>query len=250
MKQYLEHLKLANAKFMAAAFVGTLALAVLLFMVSPFFHVTEVIISGTVAVSPREINERLEITAATNTLFFNTRSARRRIMENLYISNVEFRREMPGTLYVTVRERRLAAYVQHMPGSYLFLDDTGRVLEVRSHTTEPLPILEGLQFTRFQLGEVLEVPDPVAFNAIVQYAQLLHLYGLIDRVTSMNVANTSDIRILVDNRIRFYVGGATRADEKVRTIIAVLESVPNPDVVRGFMDIREIRSDLVFTILQ
>ncbi|MCL2217116.1 MAG: FtsQ-type POTRA domain-containing protein [Defluviitaleaceae bacterium] len=241
---------ISNKKLAVAAFVGTLALAALLFLISPFFHIGTVIIEGTSTVSVREVTERLEIQRDTNLLFFNTRAARRRVMENLYIGDVEFRRGFPDRLYVDVRERRLAAYVQHTPGSFLFLDYFGRVLEVRSYFTQPLPILEGLQFTRFQLGEILEVPDPVAFSAVVQYAQFLYQHGLIDRVTHMNVTDASNIRILVDGRMEFNVGNAVRADEKIRTIIEVLEQMPNPEVISGFMCLREIRSEFVFVVLQ
>ena len=243
-------INISNKKFAAAAFAGTLALAVLLFLVSPFFHISAVVVEGTSNVSLREVNDALNVQTDTNLLFFNTRAARRRVMENLYIGQVEFHRSLPNRLYVTVRERRLAAYVQHMPGSFLFLDDFGRVLEVRSYFTQPLPLLEGLQFTRFQLGEILEVPDSVAFNAVVHYAQLLYDHGLIDRVTHMNVADASNIRILIDGRKEFNVGTAVRADEKIRTIVDILENMPNPDVVSGFMDVSEIRSEFVFVVLQ
>ncbi|MCL2840889.1 MAG: FtsQ-type POTRA domain-containing protein [Defluviitaleaceae bacterium] len=241
---------ISNKKYVLATFIGTLALAGLLFLLSPFFHINMIIIQGAVSVSVTEINDRLDADTATNLLLFNTRVARQNVMENLYIEQVEFSRGFPDRLYVTVRERRLAAYVQHTPGMYLYLDDFGRVLEVRNYRAMPLPLLEGLQFSRFQLGEVLEVPDPIAFSSVVQYAQLLYIHGLIDRVTHMNVADPQNIRIMVDGRMEFNVGNAIRADEKIRTIHAVLDQMPNSDVVRGFMDIREIRSEFVFVVLQ
>ena len=241
---------ISNKKLAVAAFAGTLALAALLFLVSPFFHISVVNITGTNAVSQAEINSRLGIETNTNLLFFNTRAARRNVMENLYVADVEFTRGFPNRLYVSLWERRLAAYVQHTPGSYLYLDDTGRVLEVRSYRAFPLPLLEGLQFTRFQLGEILEVPDPVAFNTVVHYAQLLYYHGLLDHVTHMNVTDSSNIRIMIDGRMEFNVGNVIRADEKIRTIIAALDNMPNSDVISGFMCVREIRSEFVFVVLQ
>jgi len=239
----------ANTKFIVLTSITVVIMAVLVFMVSPFFRMEQVLIEGTILVNQHEIHERLERTENSNLLLFNTRAARSRIMQNLYIDSVEFRRALPNTLVVTISERRLTAYVQIAPGSFLFLDDTGRVLETRGYFTEPLPILTGLQFTSFQLGEILEVPDPFAFSAVVQYAQLLSQHGLINRVTHMNVADSSNIEILIDNRIVFNVGTSVRADEKIRTIIAILEDMPHADHISGFMDISEIRPEFILEVL-
>jgi len=236
-------------KFVTAAFVATLTLAALLFLVSPFFHVREVVIQGNSRISQAEIRSHLEASYQTHIMFFNANAARRRVLENPYIGDVVIRREMPGTLHITVSERRLTAYVEHMPGSFLFLDDFGRVLEIRNYMTDQRPLLEGLQFTRFQLGEMLEVPDAASFGVVVHYAQLLNHHGLINRVTSMNVSDSSDIRILI-NYIEFKVGGVNNADEKIRTIIAILDEMPNVDTARGFVHMQEIARDIIFEILQ
>jgi cell division septal protein FtsQ len=175
-------------------------------------------------------------------------------MQNVYISDVEFERVTPGRLYVTVTERRLTAYIfiEHT-GSFLFLDEYGRVLEIRTFFDEPFPVLEGLHFTRFQLGEILDVPDTAAFNVIVQYAQLLNHHGLIHYVSHINVSDASNIRIRIYN-IEFNVGGVTNADEKVRTIVAMLESMREeglyPELLPGFVDMSDTAPEYFFTILQ
>ena len=237
-----------SLKFKIAVGVGTVALAVLLWLASPFFHMRELEITGNMRVSPEEIRHRLGVDSSTNLLFFNTRAARRRVMENFYIGEVYFTRSLPRRLHIEVRERRLTAYVEHM-GSILFLDDHGRVLEVRSFVTETLPFLEGLNLTRFQLGELLEVPDPVAFSAVFLYAQLLNQYRLIERVSYINASDSSNIRIIMYN-IEFNVGGISQADEKIRTLVEILDNMPNLGTVAGFMDMREIRDEYFFQILQ
>jgi hypothetical protein len=70
------------------------------------------------------------------------------------------------------------------------------------------------------------------------------------------VSDTSNIRIIIDN-LTFNVGGAADADEKVRTIIATLDSLhevmPHPELIGGFIDlsdIRNVRREFIFEILQ
>ena len=240
-----------SQKFRVALVAGIITLAVLLFLVSPFFGIREVIVTGNSKISQADILTRLDVGNQSNLLFLNTNAARRRIMENLYIGDVDFEKVLPDRLYVTVQERRLTAYIEHMPGSFLLLDDFGRVLEVRSYEylDEPLPILEGVQFTRFRLGEVLEVPDAASFGVVVQYAQLLNQHELINRVSHMNVSDPTNIRIIIGYK-EFNVGDVMGADEKIRTIVAILNELPNAEKMRGFANIRQNQSEHFFEILQ
>jgi len=236
-----------RVRFIFAAFICSVTVVILIFLFSPFFYVESVIINGNMRVSEEEIKNFLEINEKSHLLLYNTRAAKKRILQNVYIGNVEFERVLPGRLYVNLQERRLTAFFEHSFGSFLYLDDYGRVLEVKTFFTEPLPILVGLQFTRFQLGEILEVPDSAAFNVVVQYAQLLNQYALIEKVTHINVNDSANIRIIVRNK-EFNVGGVANADEKIRTIAAVLEEMPNADLIPGFMDLREVRKEYFFEI--
>jgi len=241
--------KLQGVKFKLVVIIGGVVFAIVLFLVSPFFRIQEVVIQGNVRVSEADIRNRLEVTAGSgNILMFNTSAAHSRLVGNLYIADVIFRRDLPGRLYVTVLERRLSAYVEHF-GSFLYLDDFGRVLEVRSYMSESLPLLEGLRFSSFQLGEVLEVENPVDFAAVVQYTQLLIAYDLIHRISHINVADPANIRILV-NYLEFHVGGIADADEKVRTIAEILRELPDAGRIRGFVNMRQLQTQYFLELLQ
>jgi len=249
VREKARFLRVRKIRFISAAVICIITLVALIFMFSPYFHISTVVIEGNSRISREEILTRLETTPNTHLLLFNTGAARARLTQNLYIADVTFERVLPGRLYVYISERRLTAYVEHMPGSFLFLDDHGRVLEIRNTTAEPLPTLEGLTFTRFQLGEILEVPDPAAFNIIVQYAQLLNHHGLIYRVSHINVADPTNIRIIVDGNKQFNIGNTLiGADERIRWIMQVIEELP-PEIP-GIMDLRELRDQHSFELLQ
>ena len=236
-----------NRKFTITVIICVIAFAAVVFMFSPFFFLEEIIITGNNTVSKTEITNRLEADYTTNLLLFNTRAARNRVMQNLYIADVTFRRDLPGRLYVHVRERRLAAYVQHTP-NFLYIDEQGRVLEVRSFTSGQRPIIRGLDFTQFALGERLEVPDASAFNIVTLYAQLIYRHGLVDRVTYIDVSDTANTRILV-GYIEFNVGGISDAESKVGIIAGILTEIPEVEFIRGLVDLREIRGEYFFQIL-
>lgn len=237
-----------RTRFYLAISVGLVLFFALFFLLSPFFYVETIEIAGDSRVSREEILERLDVGNNTHLLLFNTRQARSRLMENMYIGNVEFERVLPGRMQVNITERRLTAFFEHSPGSFLYLDDYGRVLEIKTFFTDPLPVLQGLSFTRFQLGEILEVSDVTAFNAIVQYAQLLNHHDLIEHVSYINVSDTSNIRIIIKS-IEFNVGTAANAGEKILTIQEIITKMPNVGLIPGFVDLREIRREYFFVML-
>ena len=232
----------------AAAGLLIFAVLVLVFLASPMFHITHVSINGNIRTPDEEIIGRLRIQETSNLVFFGTGAARARLMENLFIADVTFRRELPNILHVEIYERRLMGYVEHL-GFYLYLDDFGTVVDIRSYMYDPRPLLTGLNIRSFQLGERIDVPDAVALNAVVHYSLLLYHHGLIGRVSHMDVSDTSNIRILV-NYWEFNVGGVMGADEKLRVMIAMLEAMPDEDMMRGFTDLRNLGSHFFFEILQ
>jgi hypothetical protein len=235
-------------KFRVSLVLCALLLAAVLFLFSPYFNVNEIGVIGNGTVDQSDILERLDVSVGDNILLVNTAAARRRIMGNLYIDHVAVERVLPNRINITVRERRLVAYVEHIPGSFLFIDEVGRVLEVRSFFTEPLPLVTGLSFPSFQLGERLDVPNREAFGIVTQYAQALQRYGLGAMVTHIDVTDVFNARILFPN-LEFNVGDGRDADEKVRTMVEILLSIPDVVSYRGFVDLREIAPQYFLTIL-
>jgi cell division protein FtsQ len=239
---------LRGLKFRIAVVTCVVVLSMVLFLLSPLFYIQDVVVQGNNLVSKADIIERLGVYSTSNILLLNTRDARRRIMGNIYIGNVTFTRNLPGRLYVNVLERRPSAYVE-LYGNFLLLDDYGRVLEIKPYMTETLPILVGLQFPRFNLGEILEVVNETDFNSVVLYTQLLVTYDLIHRISYINVSDPFNIRILV-NYLEFIVGGVEDADEKVRTILGVLDVLPDADRIRALADISGCRIQFSLELLQ
>jgi len=236
-------------KFKIAIGVCAVILGAVLFLISPFFGADEIIIMGNVNVSQTEIEDRLDLVIGDNLLLFNNAAARARIMENLYVDSVAFNRELPGRITVTVRERRLVGYAEHSPGSFLFLDESGRVLEVRSFFTDPLPVVVGLSFNSFQLGEILDVPNRSVFNIIAQYASALQRHGLAAEVVHIDVSDIFNTRIAFSNFI-FEVGDdAHNADEKVRVIVAALSKLPDTPSYRGIFNLRELGPHYILSII-
>lgn len=237
-----------RGKRIALLVVFTMFVMLVVFLLSPYFYIRQINIHGNDTVRESEIRTGLEMNISDNILFINTGSARRRLTENPFIADVRFDRDIPGVLNVTITERRVAAYIEHLPGSFLSVDDQGRVLAITDSRNVDLPLLQGLQFSRFALGEVIDVPNPMSFRVVAHYTQALLQHDMMHMVTHINVSNPNGIRILIQN-IEFYVGDMNDADQKVRTINAILEQVPNIELMPGNVDVSALGRDFILSLL-
>ena len=139
----------------------------------------------------------------------------------------------------------LNSFIEYLDSTFLYIDENGRVLEVRSYMSEELPVITGLRFSRLHLGEILEVDNPEAFAAVVTYAQLLNRHGLVDIVTQLDVSNPINTRLRIFN-IEVYLGDIQNANEKILTLKAIVDVWPSVQYAPGFLDLREPGSEYIF----
>jgi hypothetical protein len=217
-------------------------------LLSPYLHIKETSIIGNETITDAEIMARAGITRTTNLLLYNTGRARKASLENYYIDSVVFTKAYPDSLTIQITERRLTGYVEYMQGKYLFLDENGRVLEIGGEMTEKLPVVTGLKFDRFRLGEPLPVENAAAFKTIVRYARLLNSFGLADKVSRLDVSDAGNARIIY-NRVEFNVGDDRNADEKIRTMIEIVNNMPNAELIKGIVDLRRLTGQYVLKVL-
>lgn len=214
-------------------------------MASPFFNFTDITVTGNIKIESEDILTRARLNYPTNFFLFNPNQVRQNIMENHYIDQVTFRRVFPNTLAIAVYERRLSGYIKFLEDVYLYIDEQGRVLDVRPYRGEDLPVIEGLRFSQFHLGQPLEVDNPDTFNTVVTYAQSLNQHRISDIVSHMDVSDPSNTRIRIYN-IEVHLGDTQNAHEKILTLREITQRWPDFRVERGILDLREIASQYIF----
>jgi len=229
---------------MLVALALILATGILLIF-SPLFNFEYITVSGNFQIEAKEILERAELADSTNFFLFSPRRANARIKENLYVEQVMFTRTFPHTLEIKIQERFLSGFVEHVNGMFLYIDENGRVLEVRSYKSEDLPIITGLRFSHFHLGQVLEVDNPEAFSSVVAYSRLLNRHNLVDVITQLDVSDSNNTRLRLFN-IEVYLGDTINAQEKILTLREIVDVWPLVQDIRGFLDLREPGNEPIF----
>ncbi|MCL2352600.1 MAG: FtsQ-type POTRA domain-containing protein [Firmicutes bacterium] len=229
---------------------GGLAVLALLVLMSPVFAITKITVAGNEKVTEAELLAACGVKQEDSLFSFNARKAAKNVAKNLsYVESVTFRKVWPNELRITVAERKLSGYVKYMNGSYLYIDENGRVLEVSGMFTEELPVVVGLKFSKFSVGELLDVDNKTSFSTLVVLTRLFDKYGMRDyKVSKVDVSDSGDIHLYVRN-IDVKLGSAADADQKIRTLREILGKMPDADNIRGVLDLTVISGKYTFKIL-
>jgi hypothetical protein len=127
-------------------------------------------------------------------------------------------------------------------GAYLYLDENGRVLEVSTSLADRLPVVIGLKFSGFNVGEKLSVENTSAFDTMATLAQLFNKYELEADIIRVDVSKESDIHIFVRS-LDVVFGDISDADKKLRTLVTIIDKMPEEGNVAGFLLLNNINGN-------
>ena len=226
--------------------IGTIVFVfIILILLSPIFQLKNINVTELKKYTKTEIMNKMVIQEGMNTFFASTSKAENSFKDDPYIESCKVNKKLPNTIDIDIKERKVRGYVPYM-GSYLYIDEYGRVLDIQTSYTDHLPIVKGLEFSQFKLGELLQVKNDESFDVIVRIAQMMTKYELLDLVVSIDVSNPSDIRAY-SNNVEILLGDISDSDKKIRTMAEILKKIPESD--RGTLDLKDMTKPIIFKYL-
>lgn len=107
-------------------------------------------VTGNRHLSREEVCERAGIRPGANILAINTVAARKRLLADPWIAEVQIRRDIPDKIHIAIREHRALAVVDL--GRKFLLDDEGSIFkEVAPPEADHLPVITGLRYADIDL---------------------------------------------------------------------------------------------------
>ncbi|MFZ0614416.1 MAG: FtsQ-type POTRA domain-containing protein [Desulfobacterales bacterium] len=107
-------------------------------------------VTGNRHLSREEVCERAGIRPGANILAVNTVAARKRLLADPWIAEVQIRRDIPDKIHVAIREHHALAVVDL--GRKFLLDDDGSIFkEVAPPEADNLPVVAGLRYADIDL---------------------------------------------------------------------------------------------------
>ena len=223
-----------------------LSLAAFAVLASPIFLVKDIKVTGDLyKYTSEEVCAIAKIDENTNIFTVTKWKLTDNLKESPYIESVEIKKELPSRVCINIVERRVRGYVPYM-GSYLYIDESGRILEVADFFTEALPIVQGLEFKSFQLGEKIDADNAEALDVVVVISQIMTKYELLDMIVTINVSDLNNIVARI-NKVDVNLGTVSDCDEKIRTMAAIVREIPKDDI--GTLDLSDLSKPLVFKYL-
>ena len=165
------------------------------------------------------------------------------VKQNTYIEKVEIQRKMPGTVVISVKERKIK-YQINLINSYVYLDKNGYLLE-NSAERKNVPVIVGFSIKEDEMLNEKRLKDndlEKLANAakIIEAAKAINIDNLITEVNVEDKNNT--ILYLESKSKKINVGDTTNLTNKMLYVQKILENEEgksgsvfvNGDISAGF----------------
>lgn len=199
-----------TAVIVAAA--AALAVALLGFSRSSFFHIRSIEVVGNTHLSRAEILARSGIEPSTNALWFDEASIAERLEASGWIRDVDVTARLPWTIRVSVKERRPVAVVFRGSGPLLVAGD-GTVLG----SANEAPGLPRIELPPPWVGVRRSMPLTPPARAVAVLPRRLRSH--VDKVV---VTATGTIELVLRGGTRAHLGAPTDLKAKASTLRDVL----------------------------
>ncbi|NLK21412.1 MAG: FtsQ-type POTRA domain-containing protein [Epulopiscium sp.] len=189
--------------------------------ISPVFSIRQILLHGNEHYSKEEIIEKMGIKVGENIFLFKKDKAYKALLDDSYIEMVQISIHWPNTIEVKINERKPIGYVPYL-GTYLYIDKDGRVLETCETYKKNLPIVQGLVFDSFKVGQVIPVNNQISLDVVATMAQMMIKYNILQDVVKVDISDFRDIHIYV-KRLDVSIGGMEQFDKKIQWLIQIMD---------------------------
>ena len=221
------------------AVISALIIALVFLAASPVMNIENVYVEGNERFGRAEILRDAGFSEGTNIFAFNTRAAIENLYDNTYIKRVNVAKNyFTRTLTIEIVERQLSGYVRFRDNTYLFIDGDGMVLESRTSFTERHPVIEGLRFSEFTVGEYLVVENYGAFETMLTLSYLFKRYDIHQDIIRIDLSREDNIHFYYAN-INIQMGSMQDLDLKIRKMMAILPELEAYKHIGGFLHMQD-----------
>ena len=196
-----------------------LALLALAAQVLQHYRVTTVYVEGNVHYTNEEIMDMVMAgELGDNSLYLAIKYKNKGVEDVPFIQTMDVDILSPDTIKITVYEKALAGYIEHL-GRFMYFDKDGIVVEASMERTVGIPQVTGLSFSHVVMHEKLPVENTDVFEDILDITQLLNKYGIVaDKIRFDKTMH----KTLYFGDARVSLGSNDNIGEKIMKLKAIL----------------------------
>ncbi|WP_069997558.1 cell division protein FtsQ/DivIB [Cellulosilyticum sp. I15G10I2] len=186
----------------------------------PIWNITSIEVEGNNWYTDEEIVNLCEI-KDKHILNISFEEVKNNLLKLPYIKEVAVKYVFPSHISIKILEREPLGYVPFM-GTYLCLDEQGQVIEQTNKKEVSLPIIKGLDFSEYKVGEALPIQNEDYLLCSLQIIRSLKKYNYEKKVKIIDIYNLEQIHLYVDN-LDVIIGNIGDFDKKLQWLIQTHE---------------------------
>lgn len=147
-----------------------------------------------------------------------------------FVEDIDIDYEDRNTVMLHVYDKAISGCIKYM-GQYVYFDREGTVLESLPRRRQEVPLVSGIKFGDFAIGEKFKVEDDSLFDAIMNVSQLINHYGI--SVKRIHI-NDGDI-MLYSGNVQVHLGKKKLYNDQLAVLAEVLNTA-NKKKLSGTID--------------
>lgn len=198
--------------------------AIIFFMMSPLFNVSEIGVTGNNSINEETIISLSEIQVGENIYKTSSSKIMKRVKQNAYVESVQIKRHLPNKIELIIKERK-ATYMIEYAGSYAYINNQGYILEISNQALE-LPIIVGCTTKQDSIGpgNRLEQEDLNRLEMVLKIMDSAQTKELDTQITKIDISDKQNYTIHMDEEKKIiYIGDASNLSSRMEYVKKVLE---------------------------
>lgn len=197
--------------------------AALLLSVFLLFKISQVKVTGDQVYSPQEILRICDYEEGGNLVFAPVKDRVQRLKNELpYIEEVQILKHLPGTIEIRITGAKVGACLES-GGSWLYLSQSGKILEQREEPLEGTLKIRGVQPEDSSPGTVAVPTDEAVAEVYEEILQKIIALDTAGKFTRLDLSDLYNISLWYEDRIQFLLGNAADLDYKIEFGLRIAE---------------------------
>lgn len=229
----------SKSRGIAIAFLLLALLFAIGFLGYKTLRVAHIEIEGNEFITKEEIIKLSKIEIGEHMLKLNCDAIKAAVSKQPFLDVLSVTRKYPNTVLIKVRERKKDAVIQYMEQA-IFIDRSGRVLEIRSGVNiEDMLVVKGMSVSGFSMGEPISVHDEYQLAVLVKVLNALYDSKQDGWYTAIDMTNPIDIRLEALNTIKVDIGQASDIERQLDTANKALNACNERGMTGGVLDLND-----------
>ncbi len=219
-------------------FIGILIFASIMVFIlsSDIFLLKNIYVTGNKTIPKDDIINLSGLQYGQSLFKMNKKKVYKNLFNNPKVKAIRIKRILPSSLSIDIIERVAVAAIPYL-GSYLNIDEEALIIEVVSLSQETnIPILEGLSFDDFKIGEKFIANNDEQLRIALKILSALKTAELSKEINVINIEDTDSIELISNFDVSVILCNSN-LDYKIQMAKLIIEDLKKRDK-KGIVDMK------------